>query len=283
MPGYVFKAMVAVSALVLLCGCETIAQDFNDFTSSLTPKSPREAAVEMFDQYDPDKRREGTLLIANSPFGGTEVYLRAYRDMVQNEQDPLALAVAIRALAKHGEPADAKLIAPHLEHDNEQVRWEAAKGLQRLHNPEVVGLMLSRLRLEDESPLVRRELAVALGQYPEDRVFQGLVQALYARELSVNMAAEQSLETLTGRSLGLDPRPWQRWYNDLDRPELAFEQGDEYLFPTYHRDRRWWEYLAFWSASPVREHPAPPAGLAAEGRRRTYGDNESDAANSAIP
>jgi len=282
MRDYVISLVLATLAALTLAGCGTVAQDINDFTASLTPNTPREAAVDMFDQYDPDKRRRGTLLIANSPFGGTDVYLRAYRDMVENEQDPLALAVAIRALAKHGEPADATMIARRLDHDNEQVRWEAAKGLQRLHNPAVVGSMLSRLRMEEESPLVRRALAVALGQYPEDRVFQGLVQALYARELAVNKAAQQSLETSTGKSLGLDPRPWQRWYNQLERPELAFAGGEQYLFPTYRRDRAWWEHIAFWGPSPVREYPAPPAGLAADSTRSTYGNNGSDVSNGAM-
>lgn len=268
-----------ISIFIAATGCETVTQDFNDFTKSLTPKTPRQAAIEMFDQYDPDNRREGTLLISNSTFGGTDIYITAYRDMVENERDPLALAVAVRALAKHGEPDDALLIVPLLEHENLQVRWEAAKGLQRLHNPAVVPALLTTLGKtdipgrDDEEPAVRQAAAIALGQYPEDRVFQGLVAALDARELSVNLAAQHSLETLTGTSQGLDRIDWLTWYQSLDHPSEVFAQQEEYLFPTYVRNRAWWEYIAFWTPAPVRETSAPPAGLAREDSHSTYGDD----------
>ncbi len=276
-----FLAVIILSLGCGLClgGCETIAQDFNELGASLTPTSPREAAIDMFDQYDPDKRREGTLLISNSPFGGTEIYVTAYRDMVENERDPLVLGVAIRALAKHGDSSDARLLAPRLEHENEQVRWEAAKGLQRLHDSDTVRFLLPVLQNEDESSDVRRAAAIALGQYPQDPVFQGLVAALNARQLSVNVAAEQSLETLTGEALGLDPRVWLAWYNNLPLDTDAFAGGAAYMFPTYTRNRTWWEQIAFWSAPPVREQPAPPAGLVSETRRSTYGDNPDDRSN----
>lgn len=276
------RHLIAISLLAVLAvigGCDTIAQDINEFGQSLTPRTPREAAIDMFDQYDPDNRREGTLLIANSPFGGTDIYITAYRDMVENERDPLVLAAAIRALAKHGDPEDTMLIAPHLAHPNEQVRWEAAKGLQRLHNPAVVRALLVVLQNPSETSDVRRAAAVALGQYPDDAVFQGLVAALDARELSVNIAAEQSLETLTGRSFGLDPRAWLAWYNSLSLTEDAFAGGEQYVFPTYSRNRTWWEYIAFWVPPPVREHPSPPAGLEPEGQRSTYADKSDERSN----
>ena len=81
----------------MVCGCDTMSQDFNDIAASIKPTSPSEAARDMFDQYDSDKRRTGTVLISNAPFGGTEVYVKAYRDMVNNEHDPIVKATAIRA------------------------------------------------------------------------------------------------------------------------------------------------------------------------------------------
>lgn len=271
----------ALGVLIAAAGCETISQDFGDLSKSLTPKTPREAAAEMFDKYDPDNRREGTLQISNSPFGGVDVYINAYRDMVNNERDPLVLAAAVRALAKHGTPEDAIIIAPHLEHENLQVRWESAKGLQRLHNPKIVSRLLTTLGkvdvpgTEDEAAAVREAAATALGQYSEDRVFQGLVAALDSRELSVNLAAERSLKLLTGQSQGLDRLDWLTWYQSLNNPALVFENKEEYLFPTYERDKVWWEYIAFWTPAPVREAPAPPAGTIAESSRSTYGDSET--------
>jgi hypothetical protein len=252
-----------------LFGCETISQDLNDFASSLMPRKPEDAARQMLDPYDPDARRQGTLLIANSPFGGVDVYVRAYRDMVMHETDPLVKAAAIRALGRHGGVEDAPLIAGHLSDANVQVRREAAKGLQRLHNPEVAPDLLRVLNDETEDPDVRVEAAIALGQYPEDRVFQALVSALEARELAVNLAAERSLEILTGQLRGLEPRAWLVWYNSA--AEDPFAQGQDYLYPTYQRQETWLEKLAFWS-SPVVEYPAPPAGLRPQSERRTYED-----------
>jgi hypothetical protein len=266
-----WRAFAAVLGLALVGGCDTISQDFNDLTRSLFPPSPSQAAQWALDPHDPDHRREGTLLLANAPFGGNPPYMKMYRDYVANEPNPLVKAVAIRALAKHGTPEDAELIAPHLEDANKQVRWEAAKALQRLHNPAVVPLLLDTLSDEAEDQDVRVAAAIALGQYPEDRVFQVLVEALDARELAVNDAARRSLATLTGESFGLDPRAWLVWYDE--HPDDAFAGRVEYLFPTYHRRDNLLETLAFWT-DRVEEQPAPPAGLRPSTERRTYEDSE---------
>jgi len=267
-------AAVGVGGLVgaaVLCGCETISQDLRDLAKGLMPPTPREAAEQMLNPHEPDERREGTLLIANSPFGGVDVYIRAYRDRVMHEADPLVKAVSIRALARHGMPEDAPLIAEHLEHENVQVRWEAAKGLQRLHNPEVVPDLLAALRNVNGNSDVRAAAADALGQYAEDRVFQGLLAALDGRDLALNRAAGKSLWTLTGQEMGLDPRAWLSWYNAVEGDPFAGRQ--EYLFPTYHREDTWLERLAFWT-SRVEEQPAPPAGLRPGTQRRTYENSE---------
>ena len=114
----------AACGAVLLSGC--VFEDLTSFANSLSPTSPGEAARMMFDPHNSDNRRQGLVLVSNSSFGGGEVYLNAYRDMVRTERDPIVRANAIRALARHGEPADAMLIVPHLEDESDQVRWEAA-------------------------------------------------------------------------------------------------------------------------------------------------------------
>jgi hypothetical protein len=227
----------------------------------------------MIDPYDSDNRRRGTVLISNSTFGGVEHYVAFYRDMVLNERDPIVKAAAIRALARHGQPDDAIRIVPHLTHENMQVRWEAAKGLQRLHNAVAVPDLLKVLRNEDEHPDVRVAAAVALGQYPEDRVFQGLVAALDARELAINLAAEHSLATLTEKTLGPDAVNWFAWYNSVQPRSSAFDQRLDYFYPTYVRDETFLEKLAFWSPK-IFEQPASPSGLRSKSERSTYGDEE---------
>jgi hypothetical protein len=267
--GWIAIPVLAGAALALVGGCETIGADLNALAKDLVPITPRQAAEMMLNPHDPDERREGTLLIANAPFGGNPPYVRTYRDYVEHERDPLVKAAAIRALAKHGTVEDAPLIAEQLSNENVQVRWEAAKGLQRIHNPQVVPALLESLRDAAEDEDVRIAVARALGQYPGDRVFQGLVAALDARELAVNVAAEGSLHTLTGQSHGLDPSAWLSWYNHASGDR--FVGGEEYVYPTYHREDTWLEKLAFWTSRPV-EQPAPPVGLRPESQRRTYQD-----------
>jgi hypothetical protein len=266
---------LCASMVLCLAGCETLQQDVEVLSRSMFPPSPTEAAQMMVDQYDADKRREGTVLISGAYFGGTEHYVQLYRFMVEHDPDPTVRAVAVRALARHGAPDDAPLVAQQLEHDNAQVRWEAAKGLQRLHNPAVVPALLARVRDRDEGVEVRRAAAHALGQYPQDRVFQALVAALDARELSLNRTAEQSLVTLTGQDWGDDSRAWLRWYNAVE-PGVRFAGQQEYHFAAYHRDETFFERLAFWT-SPPNETPDVPAGLTPRSARATY-ENDADEA-----
>jgi len=271
--------MQVSSTLLLYCafvmcvfssGCSTIGDDIDSFTSGIMSTTPREAVEMMIDPHDPDRRRRGTVLISNSPFGGVDEYLSMYRDKIRHERNPLALAAAIAALGRHGQTDDAILIAVLLEHENVQVRWEAAKSLQRIHNPIAVPPLLRTLAKDDEHSDARVAAAIALGQYPEDRVFQGLISALDIRELAINLAADQSLNTLTNQSFGLIVSDWYKWYGSADDP---FADRKEYLYPTYQRDETWIERLTFWSNQSF-EQPAPPVGSQSEAKRKTYQDDD---------
>ena len=251
-------------------GCDTISQDFSAFTEELMPPTPTEAARLMIDPHDPDNRRRGALMISNSPFGGADPYLNVYRDMAIRERDPLAKAAGLMALGRHGIPDDAVIIAASLDDENLQVKWAAAQALQRIHNPAVVADLLEVLRRDEEQTDTRIAAAVAVGQYAQDRVFQGLISALDDRELALNLTALTSLQTLTGEDFGLEARAWLAWYNDSAEP---FAGQREYLYPTYQRDETWLERLAFWSSTTF-EQPGPPAGLRPAGERRTYEDDD---------
>lgn len=255
-------------------GCASVGEGLNDIASGITPKTPREAAESALNMDDPDRRREGVLLLSTSDIGGGEVYVALYREYVTHERDPMVKAVSIRALARHGEPSDAVLIAAHLKDEIHHVRWEAAKGLQRLHNPQVVMALLEVLRNESEPPQIRTAIAVALGQYPEGQVFHGLVGVLSARELSVNLAARQSLGILTGQDFNLDDRRWLEWYNQVSPGGNAFVQRQDYYFPTYSRDLSFFEKVTFWSR-PRFESPGLPVGFKSLGQKSTYQDEES--------
>ncbi len=268
-------AGVCLFATAGVVGCDTMRQDLSDFGQGLMPVSPEQASLWMVDPTDPDNRRRGTVLISNSPFGGQDVYVSWYRDSVLEENDPLVKAVAISALGRHGNPDDAVRIAGSLVNDDAfQVRWEAAKALQRLHNAAVVPALIRTLRKDEEESDIRVSAGIALGQYPQDRVFQALVAVLDSPYLSINEAARRALETLTGTDHGLEPEPWIRWYNGVKDP---FADQQEYLYPTYFREETFLEKLAFWT-NKTYEQPAPPVGLESS-ERRTYQDTDDRAAD----
>ncbi|HMN97155.1 MAG TPA: HEAT repeat domain-containing protein [Phycisphaerales bacterium] len=262
------RAALAPLALgaAALAGCDTLSSDFSNFFSAFNPPTPEQAAEWALDPYDAENRRRGTTLLANAPWGGSEPYLNLYRDRVATEQDPLVLAISIEALARHGTPADAPAIAAKLTNPRREVRWSAARGLQRIHNPAVIVPLAGRVVDLEEAADVRMEAAIALGQYPDDRAFQALAVALDARELSLNDAARASMTLLTGEDFGLSRVQWLRWYDATSTP---FAGQRPFLYPTFTRPITLGDRLVFWA--PVTfETPAPPAGLRDEGARGTY-------------
>lgn len=212
--------------------------------------------------------RRGVALLGTSAFGGVDAYVKLYRFYVQDMKDPLVQAVAISALARFGTPDDAVLIAKRLDSAFPQVRIAAAIGLQRLHNEAVAEAMWRRLLDESEDQEIRVELAIGLGQYPQDDVFQALVTSLDQTELSVNLAALDSLRSSTGNDLGLSRTRWLAWYQGTST-QARFQSRNIYLYPTYQRHLGFWDYIVFWDV-PRWETPGLPAGIANTGARGTY-------------
>lgn len=268
-------SILTLGLLFVAVGC--VSDDFNNLSEGFVPPTPRDAAIMAVDQYDPDIRRRGVTLLANSPFGGAPDYLEMYRDYVANDRDPLVRASAIKALGRFGTVEDAVLIAPWLSRsttDSTQVRRATAVALQRLHNQEVVGFLLRSLRDMDEDAQVRSSVATALGQYPENQVFVGLIAALQAGSLSINLSAAESLHMLTGQVFGTDWDAWFEW-----GATIVNEDGDlfayqlAYQYPTYQHEERWWDRITFWEHR-IHEMPDYPEGLKEANRRSTY--DESD-------
>ena len=249
--------LVSTAAGLVLAACDTASSDFANFTDSFSPPTPKQAGQWAVDQYDAENQRRGTLLLANAPWGGTTVYTAMYRLYIEENTDPLVRAAALEAIGRHGEASDAELVAKQLKDKSIQVRMAAARALQRLHDPKVTTVICSRLVDEGEESSVRVELAIALGQYASDDVFQALAATLDARELAVNMAALDSLHLLTGKDFGLDRPLWLSWYRSTKTP---FKGQLQYLYPTFWRSKGFWDTITFWSPL-VFEKPGVPAGM----------------------
>jgi len=264
-------ALFAGAALVMTA-CEGAGSDLRDFGSTFAPPSPQQAAIDFTNPADPEAQRRGAVLLSSAPWGGAPVYVKAYRLYVEENTDPLVRAAAILALGRHGEASDAELISEQLTHKSKQVRLAAALALQRLHDPKVADAMWRRLIDDNEDAEVRVELAIGLAQYPLDAVFQGLCTALDQRELTVNLAASDSLRLLTNHDFGIDRKLWLAWAQRRG-PDQIFDDRIVYLYPTYQRPFDFWDVVVFWQ--PITwERPGLPAGMTDPGLRPTHDPNE---------
>ena len=265
------RIAIASCALVIpisLMSCDTIGSDFRSMGDVLMPPSPQEAAQWAVDTTDAENMRRGVVLLGTSSFGGVDAYVKLYRFYVKDMRDPLVQAAAIRALSQFGHSEDALLIAERLSSAFPHVRLAAAIGLQRIHNPAVTETMWRKLQEESETQETRVELAIGLGQYPQDDVFQGLVAALDHSELTVNVAALDSLRLMTGHDLGLYRTRWLGWYSTTPEAD-RFVDENNYLYPTYQRHMAFWDYVVFWDI-PQWQSPRVPTGLNDAGQRKTH-------------
>ena len=255
-------APIAALGLIGLAGCDVFDGYQPGATSLLSvfePTTPDQAADWALDEYDANNRYQGLVLLANADFGGQPIYLNLYRERI-SDVDPGVRQAAVRALGLHGEPSDAITIAEMLQNDDDRlVRMTCARALQRLHNPEAIDALIQRMDFEAEQHAeVRAEAAHALGQYRDPLVLQNLIAALDDRSLTVNHNAMQSLETLTGQSLGYDTAIWLAWVEDHPQPFAAARQ---YTYPGFNRPRHPVEWLPF-IPQPPKAPEAPPVGLA---------------------
>ncbi|MBL9119522.1 MAG: HEAT repeat domain-containing protein [Phycisphaerae bacterium] len=259
--------------LMGLGGCDTISSDISSFTEAFNPPTPAEAATWAVDTSNPENQRRGIALLASAVWGGAEPYQKLYRLYIQEPTDPIVKGFAIRALGRHGDSSDAQLVAKELNSPYRLVRLESAKALQRLHDPAVADAMWKKLIDQVEDSEIRTELAIGLGQYPSDAVFQALVAAVDHRELAVNYAALDSLQTMTGQDFGMSQKAWLDWRASVGT-NVAFRTDERFLYPTFQRDKGIFDYLMFWVPLEF-ESPGMPVGSQAIGARRTYsGENE---------
>ena len=253
---------LALCLLAALAGCSSdgeisYASVYEGIFGDEPPPTPVQAVAMMFDRDDADNRRKGLNWIAAAPFGGEAEYLASYR-LLADDPDPSVRAAAARAIGAHGEVADAMLLAVMLGDDDPLVRWQAADGLRKLHNPDVVEALLARLNEDiEEDADTRAAAAMALGQYADRVVLGRLTGALEDRSFTVVNAAHGSLTQLTGHDAGLDPRAWSDWAATATDP---FVNQQPYTYKPYQPTRGWIDRnVTFWNNDD--KDPQTPRGL----------------------
>jgi hypothetical protein len=262
------RAFILTAAAALawsLGGCQgkSPGEFLGDAFGGVMSPDPSEIAPEAFNVYDPDRRRNSVALLSNASWGGEKPYLKTYRLLV-DDPDPTVRAASIAALGTHGTTSDVPAITRYLRSDrNKIVRWEAAKALQKIHDDQAIAALLSAGR-EDEDKDVRMAAINALGQYPQRRVFDGLVGALDDPDFGVAREAEQALRTLTGKDFGDRPGPWWQW---AEASEQIFADQQPYYYPQYSRPPGLVDWMKFWSEPDAIEPRTP----------RATGDEPADA------
>jgi HEAT repeat protein len=227
------------------------------------PPSPEEAVRMATDEYDANRRFQGLNLLAGASFASEPVYVKLFQDRLADNDHGIR-AIAARALGAHGSPDIAPSLAAMLVSDPEpRVRAECARALQRVHNPVVIDALFTAMDPAKEfEPAVRSQAAQALGQYRESRVVERLITAMADESLPVNLAALDSLRTLTGNDFGTSRQAWQAWYG---KTETATAANAGYTYPAYARGKRWFEYIPFVPPPPT-DPAGVPAGLSPAGR-----------------
>jgi len=250
-----------LGAALLLGGCgafDDVPRGTNSLLEVLNPQtSPTEAAEMATDPYSAENRYKGITLLSSADFGGLPVYLELYTDGL-NDDDASVRGAAVRAIGHHGDPEHAPLIIEALQDEDDFVRLEAARGMQRIHSIDAVDSLLKLIDENNESNMdIRAACANALGQYREKRVVLGLMGALGDSRLGVNNRVQHALMILTGQNFGIDRNAWFDWYNGtID----IFAGAQPYTYPVFNRKKKIIEYMPF-VPPPPNETPGTPVGM----------------------
>lgn len=229
-------------------------------------------------EEDPDLRRDAVSRIAQSKQNGKEWAIKGYSTIALLETNSQTRCVAIRALARTGDPRAAEVLLKILNYADqppEEVRppddlcrWDATLGLAGLSAAGQVpaeardaarDALLNVLK-GDTNRNARAAAARGLGYYSSLEVVQALIEALRDADFAVVHECEESLVRLTGSTQNCSAPAWEAWYaaNEQDlfahagqvpasrRPAQrnGFEKAGEDL-------RRLWE----WTAPATEKRP----------------------------
>jgi hypothetical protein len=200
-------------------------------------ETPEEMASRLFDEKDPDARREGIEMLSRKSWALDEPYLKRFATLTQpaNESDPNVRAVAVRTLGRASDRKYMREIISALDDPAVVVRWDAAVVLTEMPS-EKATRKLEWLAINDDSVDVRAAAAKALRHYREDEVYRTLLRCLADEDFLVRCEARDSLVFMTGQDRGYDPVAW------VDDPaKLGRESLPEPV--VRYKKKPWWDWF----------------------------------------
>ena len=199
--------------------------------------SREKLAGKAFRDKDADVRREYIVLVSNRYWGLDKNILPGYAAVAADRTEDVSVrGVALRALGRAGKDAavHTKSILEALNARSENVRWDAAVALDRVHHPVLVE-PLSRRATKDRSGDVRQACAKALRHYRRTEVAAALVDCMEDRDYGVIRRAHVSLVEMVGQDLGDEAADWETVRTAL---------------PPRPKRRPWWDILGLTAVTP---------------------------------
>jgi hypothetical protein len=232
---------------LLTAGCSDASADAKldaGFRRLFTPqRTPQQYMLIAVSSEDADARRDAVTQIARSKQSKAEWAIKGFVAIALLESDPQARCVAIRALARTGDPRAVETvlrILNHREYPPQEVwppdalcRWDATEVLASLsaagavpedQREKVRKTLLDRLR-SDTDRHARIAAARGLGCCATEEVLKGLIDGLRDEDFAVVHECEGSLVRLTGETHDCNALAWEDWL-EVNR-ETAFARAGQ--------------------------------------------------------
>lgn len=228
-----FTITLLTSVVCALAGCgeggiETKLDE--GFQALFQPRrTPQQYMLVAVSSDDPDLRREAVAHISKSKYYDREWAIKGFVAIALLESEPQTRCVAIRALARTGDPRATETALKILNYERYPpqevwppvplVRWDATQALADLsargevpevHREEVFKTLLDRLR-NDSDRHARIAAARGLACYPNEETVSALIEGLRDTDFAVIHQCEESLVKLTGRTHDGDALAWEDW------------------------------------------------------------------------
>jgi HEAT repeat protein len=258
----------ALLSVLLLAGCgdqtpkiETKLDE--GFKKLFAPrKTPQQYMLVAVSSEDPDARRDAVAQISASKLYDREWAIKGFVAIALLESEPQTRCVAIRALARTGDPRateTALKIINYRDYPPEEVwpplglvRWDATAALADLsaggkipadYTEQVYQTLLDRLRNDDERH-ARIAAARGLACYPREETVQALIEGLRNEDFAVAHQCEESLVKLTGHTHDANVLAWEDWLA-ANRDSLFAQAGQvpPARRPPYRNawEKRWYD------------------------------------------
>jgi HEAT repeat protein len=206
-------------------------------------KSPQQYMILAVSSEDADVRRASVVRISQSNKYDQEWAIKGFVAIACLENDPQTRCVAIRALARTGDPRateTALKVLNYRDYPPQEVRppddicrGDAAFALADLsaagkvpeeYQDGVRKTLLDRLHLDTDRH-TRIAAARGLASYPAEETVAGLIDALRDDDFAVVHQCENSLMKLTGQAHHGDVQAWEAWLAE-HRDDLFAHAGD---------------------------------------------------------